>query len=167
MQSFVVLQQLMCSRFNKIKSLQFVWNNMNMATWFSLIGCVDFSKVSVIRDLKSLRQNKCYLIQDSLFGIQDSTFKKIRIKMSIEIKDFRKPNYVCTVAPLKSFYLTKRLALSTFGVFQVFVSTANLLSVVSDRITGALNRSGDTQSVALFISKAFDRVWYISLLQRL
>ena len=78
--------------------------------------------------------------------------------MSMEIKDFRKPNYVCTIAPLKSFYLTKRLGLSTFGVLQVFVSTANLLSVVSDRITGALNRSGDTQSVALFISKAFDRV---------
>ena len=36
--------------------------------------------------------------------------------------------------------------------------TADLLTVVSDRIATALNRSGATQPVALDISKAFDRV---------
>ena len=36
--------------------------------------------------------------------------------------------------------------------------TADLLTVVSDRIAMALNRSGATQPVALDISKAFDRV---------
>ena len=37
-------------------------------------------------------------------------------------------------------------------------STADLLTVVSDRITRAFNRSGATQNVALDISKAFNRV---------
>ena len=38
-------------------------------------------------------------------------------------------------------------------------STANRLTVVSDRITRAFNRSSATQAVALDISKAFDRAW--------
>ena len=46
-------------------------------------------------------------------------------------------------------------------------STADLLTVVSDRIARAFNRSGATQAVALDISKAFDRVWYAGLLHRL
>ena len=46
-------------------------------------------------------------------------------------------------------------------------STADLLTVVSDRIARALNRSGDTQAVALDISKAFDRVWHAGLLHKL
>ena len=37
-------------------------------------------------------------------------------------------------------------------------STADLLTVVSDRIARAFNRSGATQAVALDTSKAFDRV---------
>ena len=37
-------------------------------------------------------------------------------------------------------------------------STADLLTVVSDRIAIAFNRSGATPAVALDISKAFDRV---------
>ena len=37
-------------------------------------------------------------------------------------------------------------------------STADLLTVVSDRIARAFNRSGTTQAVALDKSKAFDRV---------
>ena len=46
-------------------------------------------------------------------------------------------------------------------------STANLLTVVSDRIARAFNRSGATRAVALDISKAFNRVWHASLLQKL
>ena len=42
-------------------------------------------------------------------------------------------------------------------------STADLLTVVSDRIARAFNRSGATRAVALDISKAFDRVWYAML----
>ena len=42
--------------------------------------------------------------------------------------------------------------------------TADLLTVASDRITKAFNRSGATRAVALDISKAFDRVWHAALL---
>ena len=46
-------------------------------------------------------------------------------------------------------------------------STADLLTVVSDRIARAFNRTGATQAVALDISKAFDRVWHTGLLHKL
>ena len=42
-----------------------------------------------------------------------------------------------------------------------------LLTVVSNRIARAFNRSGATQAVALDISKALDRVWYAGLLHKL
>ena len=45
-------------------------------------------------------------------------------------------------------------------------STADLLTVVSDRIARAFNRSGATQAVPLDISKAFDRVWHAGLLHK-
>ena len=46
-------------------------------------------------------------------------------------------------------------------------SIADLLTVVSDRISRTFNRSGATRAVALDISKAFDRVWHAGLLQKL
>ena len=46
-------------------------------------------------------------------------------------------------------------------------STADLLTVVSDRIARAFNRCGATRTVALDISKAFDRVWHAGLLHKL
>ena len=46
-------------------------------------------------------------------------------------------------------------------------STADLLTVVSDRIARAFNRSGATRAVALDISKAFDRVLHAGLLHKL
>ena len=46
-------------------------------------------------------------------------------------------------------------------------STADLLTVVSDRIARAFNRSGATRGVALDISKTFDRVWHAGLLHKL
>ena len=46
-------------------------------------------------------------------------------------------------------------------------STAEVLTVVSDRIARAFNRSGATRAVALDISKAFDRVWHAGLLHKL
>ena len=46
-------------------------------------------------------------------------------------------------------------------------STADLLTVVSDRIARAFNRSGATRAVALDISKAFVRVWHAGLLHKL
>ena len=46
-------------------------------------------------------------------------------------------------------------------------STADLLTVVSDRIARAFNRSEATRAVVLDISKAFDRVWHAGLLHKL
>ena len=46
-------------------------------------------------------------------------------------------------------------------------STADLLTVVSDRIARAFNRSGATRVVALDISKAFYRVWHAGFLHKL
>ena len=43
-------------------------------------------------------------------------------------------------------------------------STANLLTVVSDKIARVFNSSGATRVVALDISKAFDRAWHAGLL---
>ena len=46
-------------------------------------------------------------------------------------------------------------------------STADLLTVVSDRIARAFNKSGSIRAVAVDISKTFDRVWYAGLLHKL
>ena len=43
--------------------------------------------------------------------------------------------------------------------FRSSQSNADFLTVVSDRIARAFNRSGSTRAVTLDISKAFDRVW--------
>ena len=51
--------------------------------------------------------------------------------------------------------------------FRSSQSTADLLTVVSDRIARAFNRSGATRAVALDISKAFERVWHAGLLHKL
>ena len=46
-------------------------------------------------------------------------------------------------------------------------SSADLLTVVSDRIARAFNRSGATRAVTLDISKTgFDRVWHAGLLHK-
>ena len=46
-------------------------------------------------------------------------------------------------------------------------STADLLTVASNRIARAFNRFGATRAVAFDISKAFDRVWHAGLLHKL
>ena len=45
-------------------------------------------------------------------------------------------------------------------------STADLLTVISDRIARAFNRSKATRVVTLDISKAFDRVWHAGFLHK-
>ena len=45
-------------------------------------------------------------------------------------------------------------------------STADLLTVVSDSIARAFNRSGSTRAVAFDISEDFDRVWHAGLLHK-
>ena len=46
-------------------------------------------------------------------------------------------------------------------------STTNLLTVVSDKIVRAFNRSGATRAVTLDISEAFDRFLHSRLLHKL
>ena len=46
-------------------------------------------------------------------------------------------------------------------------STADLLTVASDRIARAFNRSEATLAMVLDISKAFDRVWHAGILHKL
>ena len=63
--------------------------------------------------------------------------------------------------------LEKRGLFSDFHYgFRSSRSTADLLTVVSDRIARAFNRSRATRAVALDISKAFDRVWHAGLLHK-
>ena len=63
--------------------------------------------------------------------------------------------------------------LEKFGLFPDFQygfrssqSTADLLTVASDRIDRAFDRSGATSAVAFDISRAFDRVWHAGLLHK-
>ena len=51
--------------------------------------------------------------------------------------------------------------------FRTSRSTADLLTVVSDRIAWDFNRSGATKAVELDIFKTFDRVWHVGLLHKL
>ena len=46
-------------------------------------------------------------------------------------------------------------------------STADLLTVVTDRIARTFNRPGATRAIAIDIFKAFDRVWHAGLLHKL
>ena len=51
--------------------------------------------------------------------------------------------------------------------FRSSSATADLLTVISDRIARAFNKSGATQAAALDISKGFNRVWYAGLYHKL
>ena len=51
--------------------------------------------------------------------------------------------------------------------FRSSQSTADLLTVVSDRIARAFIKSGAIRAVTLDISKAFDRFWHTDLLHKL
>ena len=65
-------------------------------------------------------------------------------------------------------HLEKRGLFSDFQYgFRSSRSTADLLTVVSDRIARAFKRSGATRTVRLDISKAFDMVWHAGLLHKL
>ena len=61
-------------------------------------------------------------------------------------------------------YLEKCGVFSDFQYgFSSSRSTADLLTVVSDRTAGPFNRSGDTRAVTL---KVFDKVWRAGLLHK-
>ena len=51
--------------------------------------------------------------------------------------------------------------------FRSSQTTADLLTVLSDRIARTFNRFGATRAAAFEISKAFDRLWHAGLLHKL
>ena len=51
--------------------------------------------------------------------------------------------------------------------FRAYRSTADLLTVFTERVYGSMDVGGETRTVALDISKAFDRVWHAGLLHKL
>ena len=64
-------------------------------------------------------------------------------------------------------YLKKFDIFSDFQYgFRSFQSTIDLLTVVSDKIARAFNRSEATRAVALDISNAFDSVWNAGILHK-
>ena len=53
-----------------------------------------------------------------------------------------------------------------FLISSMVLGLLDQLTVVSDRIARAFNRSGANRAVALDISKTFDRVWHAGLLHK-
>ena len=75
---------------------------------------------------------------------------------------------ICQTRYVKSLFTNIRRQCSDFQYgFRSSRSTVDLLTVVSDRIARAFNRSGATRAVALHMSKVFDRVWHVGLLHKL
>ena len=91
-------------------------------------------------------------------------------------KHYRPVSFLSVVSKVFEKLVNNRIVdhLEKCGLFSDFQygfrssrSTADLLTVVSDRIARAFNRSVATQAVALDISKVSDRVWHAGLLQKL
>ena len=65
-------------------------------------------------------------------------------------------------------HLEKCCLISDFQYdFRSSQSTADLLTVASDRLAWVFNRSGATRAAVRDICKSFDRVWHAALLQKL
>ena len=79
--------------------------------------------------------------------------------------------FLWLVKSLKNLFVDHLEKCDLFSDFQCDFrssrSTADLLTVTSDRIARAFNRSGATRAVSLDIPKAFGRVWHADLLHKL
>ena len=94
-------------------------------------------------------------------------FKNVRERYST--KGYHSVSCLSVVSNVFEKLLNNRIVdhLEKCGLFSDFQygfrsswSTADLLTVVSDRIARAFNKSEVTRAVALDISKAFDNVWH-------
>ena len=94
----------------------------------------------------------------------------------LQLKNYRSASLLSVVSKVFEKLVNNRIVdhLEKCGPFSDFQcgfrssrSTVDLLTVVSDRIARAFNRSGATRGVALHISRAFDRVWHAGLLHKL
>ena len=102
-----------------------------------------------------------------------SVFRNVGQKSTA--KNYRSVSLLSVVSKVFETLVNNRIVddLEKCGLFSDFQygfrssrSTADLLTVVSDRIARAFNRSGATRAVTLDISKAFDRVWHAGLLHK-
>ena len=91
-------------------------------------------------------------------------------------KNYRPFSLLSVVSKVFEKFVNSRIVdhLEDCGLFSDFQygfrssrSAADLLTVVSDRIARAFNRSGATRAAALDISKAFERVWRAGPLHKL
>ena len=91
-------------------------------------------------------------------------------------KNYRPVSLLSVVSKVFEKLINDKLVrhLESVGLFSDFQygfrssrSTADLLTVVTERIARTLNLSGATWAIALDISKAFDRVWHNGLLHKL
>ena len=101
-------------------------------------------------------------------------FKNIRERSTA--KNYHPVSFLSVVGKVFEKLVNNRIVqhLEKCGLFSDFQyafrssqSTADLLTVISDRIARAFNRSGANQAVAVDISKVFDRVWHAGLLHKL
>ena len=101
-------------------------------------------------------------------------FKNVRENSTA--KNYRPVSLLSVVSKVIEKLVNKKIVdhLEKGGLFSDFQhdfrssqSTTDLITVVSDRIGRAFNRShGATRAVALDISKAFDRVWHAGILHK-
>ena len=101
-------------------------------------------------------------------------FKNIGVRSTA--KNYRPVSLLSVVSKVFEKLVNNRIVdhLHKCGLFSDFQygfrssrSTADLFTVISDRIARAFNRSGATRAVTLDISKAFDKVWHAGLLHKL
>ena len=118
--------------------------------------------------------NKC--LKESCFLDCWKVSSMVPVFKKGKAKNYRPVSLLSVVSKVFEKLVNNRIVdhLEKCGLFSDFQygfrssrSTADLLTVVSDRIARTFNSSGATRAVTLDISKAFDRVWHAGLLHKL